>query len=336
MGPERRVRDHVEALQISALLEGHVSPEQRHALLHHLALCPQCSAWIMETWHILIASDQAPPPVFYHPIERFLAPLRAVFPWPAWQWHFWIHLFTPFLWIVCIDVRTLPHLVSPFWTLAPWPASLVMTTYFLWLQEWNRTFVRDVWRTGIPSSEIRTLLHRYWLPLQGRTYGGGWLFLGLALLTTLTNTLLIPPGSWKAGFVVGATGLYGLTVTIAMYWSWGWGGWWWHGVASLFRRYPEQGRVLLPQARDQALIWLLVASGSMLWHLSVAVHLAGTYRALRLYGVMITFLLCSLWGGYVMLEQSLLRSHRAAGGEWQALVRIAVALLMALIPVGVT
>ncbi len=324
---------HLRALDISLLLEGRLPLEQRRADLHHLAACPQCSTWVVETWHILVASDRLPPPTFYHPIEHFLAPLRTLFPWPLWKWHFLIHLLTPFLWILCIDVRALPHLVSPFWTLAPWPASLLMTTYFLWMQEWNRTFIRDLWKAGIPTADIQTLLHRYWLPLQGRAHGGGRLFLGLALLVTFLNTLLIPPKSWKAGGVVGVTGLYGLTVTIAMYWSWGWGGWWWYGVALLLLRYRDQNH-LLRRARDQALVWLLVASGSMLWHLATAVHLTGVSLALRVYGVIIAFLLFSLWGGYAVLERSLVQEQRATGGKWQALVRVSIALLIALGPMG--
>ena len=305
-------RSHLGPIEIATLLEGRLSLEERRALVRHVASCDECSRWLVETHAFLIANDALPPPRLYHPLERFLSPLRRVIPWPIWVWHMLLHALVPFLWLALIDVSKIAHLQTPFWTLAPWPASLLMTTYFLWLQGWFRSFVDSLWEAGIPQSEIEHMVHGHLSPLRGWGEQSKWWFWGLGVLVTLTNTVLMPPADWQAGAVVGLTGLYSITVTMAMYWGWGWSGWWWYGVARLVRRYPKRTEHLLGKARRQALTWLLVAALSMFWHLATAIHLEGTYPAMRVYGAIITILLGSLWLGYAFLEREMARENRTS------------------------
>ncbi len=326
---------HLTVIDVAALLEGRLSLEEREALLRHVGGCARCSAWLAEAYGVAAAGEALPPVAFYHPLERFLAPLRRVRPWPVWVWHLLLQALIPVLWVLVVDVREVPHLESPFWTFAPWPSSLLMTTYLLWQQGWFRRFARQMWEAGIPALEVELLLRRHLAPVQGWPYGGGWLFVGLGVLMTLSNALLMPAAAWKTTLVVGLIGLYGAVVTMAMYWSWGWGGWWWYGVAKVLTSYQEQARSLLPQARGQALTWLLVASVSMMWHLAVYVHLTRVHLALRLYGVIITFLLFSLWSGYVVLERALVYEGRGSIHRGWALLRVGVALLFTLVPIGV-
>ncbi len=328
-------REHLTPLEIAALVEGGLSPERRRPLLKHVATCTDCSAWLAETHAALKVGDSLPPLLFYHPLEQALSPLRRFIPWPIWVWHLVFQSLIPVLWVLAVDVRTIPHMRSPFWVFAPWPVSLLMTSYLMWSQGWFRRFGVRLWRSGVPAGVVDALMKRHLAPLQGRGYGGGKLFLGLGILVTLTNAYLMPPSSWRDGVIVGIIGLYGAVVTMAMYWSWGWAGWWWYGVVKVLGSYREQAEPLWSQARAQALVWLLIASVSMVWHLAVYVHLEGVYPALRVYGVIVTFLLLSLWYGYALLEQVLLGQHRAASGKWQALVRITIALLITLVPIGV-
>lgn len=129
-----------------------------------------------------------------------------------------------------VDVASVPYL-SVRRTLEVWPAALLMTTHFIRLQSRLRQLMVGLWKAGVPAEEVDAFQQRYLWVFQGRRLGGGWLFLGLALMATVINWLLMPaPPLWE-GLKVAVIGFYALMVTAAMYWGWLWGRrLWWGGL----------------------------------------------------------------------------------------------------------
>ena len=329
---QRNATSHPTDMQLAGFLEGRLEPWEQARVARHLGSCPDCARTVAEMHRLLIASDALPPVRLIHPIERFLAHFRRLVPLPPWGWHAIIHGLTPFLWLALVNPQDLPHLHSASWTIFPWPISVLMTTHFLWLQSWFRAFGQRLWEAGMPRKEVDAFLKTYLAPLQGYGFGGGWFFVGLGLFFTLSNTILLPPRRWQAGVIVAVTGLYGLTVTLAMYWGWMWSGRWWYGIVKLARQYlPDD---LLADARKQALIELLVASGTAVAQLILLVHLEGLQLALRVYGTMLTFVFLSLWLGYASLErEAWRRSGHAHFDPVLPLLRLSGALALSLVPI---
>ena len=322
---------HPDAMQLASFLEGWLESWEQARVARHLGSCPDCTRTVAEMRRLLVASDALPPVRLFHPIERFLAPLRRLAPLPVWGWHAIIHGLTPFLWLLLVDPSDLPQLGTPSWTLAMVPASVLMTTHFLWMQSWFRSFGQRLWDAGMPREKVDAFLETYLAPLQGYGFGGGWFFAGFGLLFTLSNALLFPPQRWQPGVIVAVTGLYGLTVTLAMYWGWAWSGRWWYGIAKLSRQHlPDD---LLADARKQALIELLVASGTLIWQLAIDLHLQGLQTALRVYGTMMTGVLLSLWLGYALLEREVWRrSGRPQLNLAWPVLRVSGGLAMSMFP----
>jgi len=326
---------HFSPLLLAGALEGRLRSWEQKAALEHLARCPECAYGLAETRRLLAANNALPPAAMLHPLEHLLAPLQRLIPMPVWAWHALIHGLTPFLWLLLVDPSALPNLQSPFWTLIIWPATMLMTTYFLWQQSWFRRFGQQLWEAGAHTEDAETLLHDHLEPLQGWRFGGGRLFFVLATLVTALNTILIPSTRWQAAAVVAVTGFYGLTVTIAMYWSWGWNAWWWLGALRFSKQNPVPTEMLF-HARRQALEALLVASIAMIWHLIIALQMEGVHRALRVYAGVITLLLLSLWMGYVLLEKEVTQQQHRPFLTLRPLLRLSGSLALALLPLFIT
>ena len=327
---------HLTPLTLARLLEGGLEPWEQKAARAHLAQCPACAHALAETRRLLVTNHALPPATFHHPIERVLAPLRRLIPWPAWAWHALIHSAVPLLWLLLIDPRDLPQLESPIWTLLLWPASLLLTTHFLWQQSWFRNFGHQLWNAGAGREEVESLFRSRLAPLQGWSLGGNKLFFAIAMVVSILNAVLIPPRWWAAGVLFPTIGFYSLMVTASMYWSWGWSGRWWWGVIRLLRRYPDIAPEFLPKARQHAQIWLLIASVSMLWQLYTNLQALGMHPTIRLYGSILSLLLLSLWIGYALLERELMRGAARPFLNIRPALRLGGALLMALAPLALT
>jgi hypothetical protein len=327
--------NHLSEATLSAAVEGNLAPWERRRVLRHLAACPQCTEEWATLHAILREENLLPPTPLRHPLEQALGWPSLIAPLPAWAWHLILFALTPLAWIALVDVATVPYL-SVRRTLEVWPAALLMTTHFIWLQSRLRELMVNLWQAGVPADEVDAFQRRYSAVFQGRRLGGGWFFVGLALLGTLINWLLFPAQvPWeeaKAELI----GFYALVVTAAMYWGWLWGGRLLWGLAGLWRRYPALTEQPIARwSRHLGMGWVAVAAGSMAWHLAFAVGVPEIESAMRVWGTIIFLVLLSLWSGYAVLEWRLARRPGQLRWIWQTAMCliITLALVMLTLPI---
>ncbi len=320
---------HLSEATLAAAVEGNLAPWERRRVLRHLAACPQCT----EEWAALHAMLQEanllPPMPLRHPLEQVLEWLDRIASLPAWAWHLILFTLTPLAWIATADVSSIPYLQTVRHTLEPWPAALLMTTHFIWLQSRLRELMVSLWQAGVPADEVDAFQCRYLAVLQGRRLGGGWFLFGLALLGSLGNWLLFPTQlSWDR-LKVELIGFYALVVTAATYWGWLWGGRMLWGLAGLWQRYPmlvEQP--IARELRRLAVGWVAVAAGSMAWHLAVEAGVREAQMAIQVWGAVIFLVLLALWIGYAVLEWRLARRPVELSWAWQPAVRLIITLTL--------
>jgi len=233
--------NHLSEATLAAAVEGTLTPWERRRVLRHLAACPQCAAEWAALHRLLREANLLPPMPLRHPLEQALDWLGLIAPLPVWVWHALLFALTPLLWIALVDVASVPYL-SVRRTLEVWPAALLMTTHFIWLQSRLRQSMGGLWEAGVPADEVDAFQRRYLWVFQGRRLGGGWFFFGLALVATVINWLLMPAPPFWEGLKVAVIGFYALMVTAAMYWGWLWGGrLWWGGLERRSRGAEVQG-----------------------------------------------------------------------------------------------
>ncbi|MBM4430454.1 MAG: hypothetical protein FJ026_08940 [Chloroflexi bacterium] len=323
--------NHLSEATLAAAVEGNLAPGERRRMLRHLAACLQCTKEWAALHTLLREANLLPPMPLQHPLEQALDWLGLIAPLPAWVWHALLFALTPLAWIALVDVASVPYL-SVRRTLEVWPAALLMTTHFIWLQSRLRQLMVGLWEAGVPADEVDAFQRRYLFVFQGRRLGGGWFFLGLALVATVINWLLMPaPPPWE-GLKVAVIGFYALVVTVAMYWGWLWGGRLWCGLAQLWQRHP----ILVEQpitawVRRLAGGWMAVAAGSMAWHFAVEVGVPETQTAIQVWAAVIFLVLLALWGGYAVLELRLARRPGELSWVWQPAVRLTITLVLVML-----
>ena len=322
---------HVSGAVLAAAVEGALTPWERRRVLRHLAVCPQCTGEWATLHTLLREAGLLPPTPLRHPLEQALDWLGLIAPLPAWAWHALWFALVPLAWIALVDVASVPYL-SVQRTREVWPAALLMTTHFIWLQSRLRQLMVGLWEAGVPIEEIGAFQRRYLLVFQGRRLGGGWFFLGLALAATVINWLLMPAPPFWEGLKVAVIGFYALMVTAAMYWGWLWGGRLWWGLAQLCGRYPRLvEQPLAAWVRRLAAGWVAVAAGSMAWHFAVEVGVPETQTAIRAWGAVIFLVLLALWGGYAALEWQLARRPIRQRRNWRLALRLTGTLALVLL-----
>lgn len=304
-------------------------PWERRGVLQHLAVCPQCTRELTELHALLQGQDLLPPAPLLHPLEQALGWLRRLLPLPPWAWHLILFGITPLLWIALVDVSSVSFLQTVRHTLEPWPAALLMTTHFVWLQARLRQLMVRLWQAGVPPDDVDAFQRRYLSSFQGTSLGGGWLFFGLAILAIIVNWLIFPPEIPWERVKLEVIGFYALGATIAMYWSWLQGGHLLRGLADLWRRHPA----LLAQpetkrVRHLAAGWVAVAGGSMAWHFAFSVGVPEVGLAMRVWGVAVFLILLALWSGYAVLEWCMAQRPTQLRWAWQPALRLLFTLLM--------
>ena len=320
--------DHLTDEVLAASVEGNLRPAEQHRVDRHLATCPACLERPAALHALLAEAGLLPPALSHHPLERALARLQRIAPWPVWAWHALLFGVTPLLWLVAVDLTAIPWRRSVVGALAAWPAALLMTTHFLWLQPRLRTLLHNLWEAGTPEAEVTAFAHRTLAPLQGWGWGGGWLFVLLTVGGSAFNQLSMHAVPWE-WLKEALLGFYAGLATAAMYWGWLWGGRLWWALARLEGATPA----LLNRARRLALGWVVVAGGSMGWHLLLAVHILGRSPGLRVWSVLIGLILLSLWSGYAALELRLVRRRGGSFRAWPVAVRLGGTLLLVVVSV---
>lgn len=321
-----RSGNHLSEATLAAAVEGNLAPWERRRVLRHLASCPQCTQEWAALHALLREANLLPPMPLRHPLEQALDWLGLIAPLPAWAWHALLFALTPLAWIALVDVASVPSL-SVRRTLEVWPAALLMTTHFIWLQSRLRHLMVGLWEAGVPADEVDAFQRRYLFVFQGRRMGGGWFFLGVALVATVMNWLLMPASPPWEGLKVAVIGFYALIVTAAMYWGWLWGGRLLWGLASLWQRHPLLAeQPISAWVRCLAGGWVAVAAGSMAWHLAVEAGVPETRTAIQAWAAVIFPVLLALWGGYAVLEWRLARRPREWRWIWQPAMRLIITL----------
>ncbi|MBN1139864.1 MAG: zf-HC2 domain-containing protein [Anaerolineae bacterium] len=336
------MNEHMTELEIATYLEGRLSPWQRRQVERHLAHCSACGREIGEISRWLREADLLPPRALFHPLELWLLSLVS---WrrglglskPQVLLHVLFFALTPLLWLALVDVAAIPHLQSPILTLAPWPAALLMTGHFVWLQPKLRQLIAELWQAGAPYQDVEAFQERFLVPLYGWRWGGMWLFLGLGLATTLANWVIIPPDSTWEGIKRDVLGLYAVVATMAMYWGWLWGGRLWCGLARLWQHEPALvNHPVSAHARRLASAWVGVAGGSMAWHLAITTQMTSVRPAHQVWGALISLALLSLWSGYAALEWRVGQGRPSSlSWGWLPASRLLVTAILAVLPFGV-
>lgn len=320
-------QEHLSETMIAAAVEGDLAPWERRRVVRHLAACPRCAGEWAALHALLRQTERIAPTPLHHPLEKALGWLGRLAPLPPWAWHAILFALTPLLWLALVEAT-----VPPIWgvlpyTLRAWPAAWLMTTHFLWLQPQLRGMIKGLWEAGVDVEEVEAFQRRFLAVLQGRGWGSGWLFLGLALGGTAVNWLLVPPdGMWEGGKIA-VIGFYALLATAAMYWGWLWGGRLWWGLVQMDRqRVLLKRRSVLARARRLAGGWILVAGGSMLWHLVLSFGAPEIRPAVRVWGILLSLVLLSLWSGYAALEWRLARRPMVQRRNGWLVVRLTTTL----------
>ena len=314
----QNISSHLDALQLASFLEGRLQPRQQVRVMNHLKTCNRCARELAEMRRLLAMADELPPLRLEHPVERFLAPLQRLAPLPAWGWHCILMTLIFIGWFIFIDASQVTWLRNPFYMGLSFISLIIVTAYFLKIQDEFRALHEGLWEEGVPIQEIDSFQNRYLAPIHGFfpeasnkrfVVEGGWIFIFFSLMIILIDAfrfLPLPGTAWDYWGAV-LIGFYNVVNRTGVEWAWLFGSRYFVALARLLQTHRERlSSETLTQARMLGFKWVAVSNISMLWYLIAALITGQAHEpgVLALFSF-VALLLLLLSGGYIYLESRL-------------------------------